>query len=208
MKTDNNPFMFKFFGLLSGGMDGMLGPMEEKGLENIENIILEELKNNPPSSGSFRLGEISQKDIEAQTFIGYRQKASFEEVPALFAEYMPKAGAYAMSSNLVYGEFTPGAFYLNWDEEKGQTEFYIGVLLHKKIEPGEGMEQIDIPAGRVVMLSKYGNYGVGDLEAHTSIFKYGLENSLQFKNQWELYLNDPTSVSPEEIQTDIYYLIN
>jgi len=48
MKSENIPFMFKFFGAISGGMDAMMGPMEEKGLENLDAVIKKELLNNPP----------------------------------------------------------------------------------------------------------------------------------------------------------------
>jgi len=60
----------------------------------------------------------------------------------------------------------------------------------------------------MVTVSKYGNYGEGDLEAHTNIYKYSQVNKIEFgKLVWELYVNDPMEVKPEEIQTDIYYQI-
>jgi len=208
MKAENTPFMFKFFAMISGGMDGMLGPMEEKGLDNLEKVILEELKNHPPSTNNFRIGEIIQKEISAQTFIGYYQKAKFEELPALFAEFMPKAGMHAASNNLKAEDYTPASVYIKWDEEKGETEFYIGLMLTKELSPAEGMDVIEIPAGNVITVSKFGNYGEGDLEAHTNIYKYSHVNKIEFGTLvWELYVNDPMEVHPEEIQTDIFYQI-
>lgn len=208
MKAEKTPFMFKLFAMISGGMDGMLGPMEEKGLENLETVIMEEMKNNPPISNSYRVGEITQKEIKHQNFIGYHQKAKFEEVPALFAEFMPKAGMHAANNNLKEGEFTAASVYIKWDEEKGETEFYIGLIVSKELAPAEGMDLIDIPAGNVITVSKFGNYGVGDLEAHTNIYKYSHANKIEFGELvWELYMNDPAEVKPEEIQTDIYYQV-
>ena len=208
MKAEKTPFMFKFIAAVSGGMDNVFGPMEEKGLENLDNVIMEELKNNPPSTNNFRIGEIIQKEISAQTFIGYHQKAKFEELPALFAEFMPKAGMHAASNNLKSDEYTPASVYIKWDQEKEETEFYIGLMLTKNLAPAEGMDVIEIPAGNMVTVSKYGNYGEGDLEAHTNIYKYSQVNKIEFgKLVWELYVNDPMEVKPEEIQTDIYYQI-
>ena len=209
MKAEETPFMFKLFAMISGGMDGMMGPMEEKGLDNLENVIMKELKNNPPSSSNFRIGEIMQKEMPAQTFIGYHQNAKFEELPALFAEFMPKAGMHAASNNLKGEDYTPASIFIKWDEEKGETEFYIGLMLTKELVPAEGMDVIDIPAGNVVTVSKFGNYGEGDPEAHTNIYKYSQINKIEFGELvWELYVNDPMKVRPEEIQTDIYYQVN
>ncbi|TDQ24064.1 SRPBCC family protein [Tenacibaculum caenipelagi] len=41
MKAKKSPFIFKFFAAMSGSWDNMLGPMEEKGLNNLEKVILE-----------------------------------------------------------------------------------------------------------------------------------------------------------------------
>ncbi len=207
MKNDNTPFMFKFFGVISGGMDAMMGPMEEKGLENLNNVIIKELLVLPPDNTNYRIGVISQKEIPIQNFIGYFNKAKLEELPSLFQEYMPKAGQYAAENNIPPSDYTPAAVYIKWDEEKGETEFYIGLMV-KNLTPATGMDAIEILAGNVVTLSKFGNYGDGDMEAHNNIANYFKNNSLDFgKLVWELYVNDPMEVKPEDIQTDIYYQI-
>ncbi len=208
MKAEKTPFMFKLFAAISGGMDGMLGPMEEKGLENLDYVIMKELPNLPPSNNNYTIGVISQKENPAQTFIGYFIKDKIENLPALFAEYMPQAGMYAVEQKLAYTDYTPGAVYTKFDEVKGETELYIGLMLSKKIAPKEGMDSIDIPEGGVVTISKFGNYGEGDMEAHTNIANYFKNENLEYGDLvWELYVNDPTTVKPEEIQTDIYYQI-
>lgn len=208
MKAEKTPFMFKFIAAISGGMDNVFGPMEEKGLENLDNIILEELENLPLEAFNYTISTISERDIEAQTFIGYFLKAKIEELPALFQEYMPKAGMYAAQNNLQPGDYIPGTVYTKWDEEKGETELYIGLMLNKKLAPAEGMDKVDISAGGIVTLSKFGNYGDGDYKAHTNIATYIENNKLEYGGLvWELYVNDPTIVKPEEIQTDIYYQV-
>ncbi|MBE9491085.1 MAG: GyrI-like domain-containing protein [Bacteroidetes bacterium] len=208
IKAEKTPFMFKLFAAFSGGMDGMMGPMEEKGLENLDAVIMEELANQPPSPTNFTIGEISQKELPAQTFIGYFQKAKIEELSALFQEFMPKAGMHAAQNNLEFGDYIPAAVYTKWDEEKGETEFYIGLMLDKELAPAKGMDIVEIDAGKVVTLSKFGNYGEGDMEAHTNIATFFENNNLEYgKLVWELFMNDPEEVTPEEIQTDIYYQV-
>lgn len=210
MKSEKNPFIFKVFGALAGGMEKMLGPMHEKGLDNLDKVIQEHMKNNPPKPKAiFKVGEATPKEVTAQTFIGYPQKTKIdhENMTKLFMEFMPKAGQYAAESKLEHTAYTPAAVFTKWDEENGEAEFYIGLLLNDtKLAPAEGMEKVDLPAGNTVMISKYGNYGTGDMEAHMAIDAYLKANSLEQNGPiWELYVNDPGQVKPEEIQTDIYY---
>ncbi|MGB1043327.1 MAG: SRPBCC family protein [Tenacibaculum sp.] len=207
MKADDSPFMFKMVAALSGGWDNMLGPMEEKGLDNLERVISETIPKTP----KFTLGDIQTKDLSEKTFIGYPHKIKIDhvEMTRLFLQDMPKAGMYAVKKGLKKGDFTPAAVYTKYDEATEQTEFYIGLLLNKKITPDTGMETIKLPATKSVMISKFGNYGDGDYNAHMKIDAYLKENNLTQKwPMWELYVNDPTKVKPTEIQTDIYYPIN
>ncbi len=113
-----------------------------------------------------------------------------------------------MKNGLKYGEFTPAAAYTKYDEETQETEFYIGLLLHKDLKAGDGMTALNLPAGKGVMVSKFGNYGNGDEAAHIKIAKYLEANKLEQRwPMWELYVNDPTMVKPQDIQTDIYYAV-
>lgn len=204
MKADNNPFIFKFAAALSGGWDAMFGPMEKKGLNNLEKTILENMNKAP----KFKLSEITTVDLAEKTFIGYlhHTKIDHDEMTKLFMQDMPKAGMYAVSKGLKHNEYTPGAVYTKYDEKTNETEFYIGLLLHKAIEPAEGMQTVNLSEGQSVVISKFGNYGVGDYDAHMKIDEYLKENNLTQKWPiWELYMNDPGKVKPEEIQTDIYY---
>ena len=206
MEEKNAPFVFKIFAAMSGGWDAMFGPMEEQGLKNLERVVLEDLKNNPP----FSFGEVKPVDIETKKFIGFKHKMKInhDDMTKAFQEAMPKAGMYAMKSGLKYGDFTPGSLYTVYDEKTGETEFYVGLLLHKKLKPGKGMTEITIKKSKGVMISKFGNYGTGDYEAHMAIDAYLKANNLtQNWPLWELYVNDPTTVKPSEIQTDIYYPI-
>ena len=209
MKNEKNPFMFKLFGALTGGMEGMLGPMEEKGLDNITNVVAEQMKNMPKA---FNLGEVVEVELAATKFIGYLQKGStdmdHEAMTKLFMEFMPKAGMYA-ASKLTPEDYVPGTFYTKWDEETKEAEFYIGLLLKKKLAPAKGMTAIDVPGGKAVKIAKYGNYGSGEYEAHVAIGEYMQSKKLEMNGTsvWELYVNDSTTVKPEEIQTDIYYPI-
>lgn len=205
MKADPVPFMLKFFGAISGGMEKMLGPMEEKGLQNLEKVVLNNIKNNPNVLKKYKIGEISEINLPKQQFIGYHLKAKINELPKLFEEYLPKAGMHAAKNNAIPQDYTPGAIYTKWDEEKGLTEFYIG-LFTENLNPAPNMQKITIPASKIIKLTKYGNYGEGDQEAHNNIASYMNNKKLKFGQYiWEKYMNDPSKVKPKEIQTDIFY---
>ena len=204
MQETNAPFFFKIFAAFSGGWDGMLGPMETQGLENLDSVILEDMKNNPP----FRFSEVKPIDLAKKTFIGFYHKIKIDhdEMTKLFMQDMPRAGMYAAKSGLKEGDYTPGSVYTLYDEKSGETEFYVGLLLHKELKPQKGMVALNLKESKGVMISKFGDYGTGDYEAHMAIDAYLKANKLeQAWPIWELYVNDPTTVKPTEIQTNIYY---
>jgi len=208
MKEDNAPFVFKMASAMSGGWDGMLGTMEDQGLNNLDKLVMKEQE----LANSFKVGEVNSVDLAKKKFIGFFQKTStdisHEEMTQLFMSSLPKVGIYATQNGMKLGDYTPGSVYTKWDEKTKEAEFYIGLLLHKDLKPGEGMKSIDIPKGKGVMVTKYGKYGIGDMEAHAEIAKYMAANNLEAQGLvWELYENDPMSVKPQDIQTDIYYLL-
>ena len=206
MKEKNAPLIFKAISGFKGGWDKMLGTMEENGLNNLEEVILEEQKK----ANSFRVTPVVVKELPAQQFIGYHHKTTtdMKNLTKLFETDMPKAGMYAMKNGLQYGDFVPAAVYKVWDIENNVAEFYIGLLLKKELKPAEGMTLVNLPKGKTATASKFGNYGNGDMEAHTSLMKYTGENNKEILYPiWETYVNDPTMVKPQDIQTDYFYAL-
>ncbi|MFY0603191.1 MAG: SRPBCC family protein [Flavobacteriaceae bacterium] len=207
MKEKSAPFIFKMFAAFTGGWDAMLGTMEARGLENLEKVVEEQLK----IENSYRLSEVEVINFEGKTFIGYYHKAKIgdiNEMMKLFEADIPKAGAHALKNNLKYTDFVPASVYQKWDQKTGETEFYIGVLLQKDIKAAKGMSKIKLPKGSAAIISKFGKYGIGDQKAHIAIDKYMSANKLNKAWPiWELYVNDPQTVMPQDIQTDIYYSI-
>lgn len=210
MKADEVPYIFKFFGAISGGYDAMMGPMFERGLERLDSVLVLEVEAYEKMASTWSMGEISKMAFNYENFIGipHSTKSDQETMSKLFQESMPKVGEYAMAQGLEYGEFTPGAIYTKWDEETGDVDLIIGVFSNTNMKPGEDMKAMNLSKGEVVAVSKFGNYGVGDMEAHAA-----MEEFMEGKNitmtgiVYELYMNDPTEVTPNKIQTDIIYPI-
>ena len=208
MKADEVPYIFKFFGAISGGYDAMMGPMFERGLERLDSVLVLQVKEYENLATMWSMGEVSKMAVAERNFIGYGHSSKMDqsEMSKIFQESMPKVGEYAIKQGLRYGEFTPGAVYTKWDEETGEADFIVGVFSEKPITPGENMQAMNFPKGEVVAVSKFGNYGIGDMEAHAAIATFMETNNLTIPDiVYELYMNDPMEVTPDKIQTDIHY---
>ncbi|MFD0964078.1 SRPBCC family protein [Pseudofulvibacter geojedonensis] len=206
----NSDFKLKAMMLPQGGMEKANEASFLRGLEKLDSIVVDDFTKNPPAppAPTYSLGGIMKLDQEAQQFIGYKQnmKIDHEAMTKLFMEFLPKAGMHAVAQKMEEGDYTPGAVFTKWDEKAGEAEFYIGLVVKKDIPLADGMEKITLPKGNNIMMSKYGPYGTGDHEAHMAIDAYLKENGLEQNGPiWELYVNDPSTVKPEEIETEIHY---
>ncbi len=211
MSAEETPFIMKFFSAISGGYDSMMGPMFERGLVKLDSVSQIKAKEVAKTMNAYRLGEITKSPYEPQKFIGYphSSKMDMEEMMGYFGTSLPKAGAYAAEKGLTLGEYTPGSVFTKWDDEKGEAEFMIGLFVNDDVSPGEGMQAITLAKGETVMVSKYGEYGVGDDKAHEAIKAYIEEHQLTVSGPiYEMYTNDPATVKPNEIQTNLYYPVN
>jgi len=210
MRASRVPYMMKFFSAISGGYENMMAPMFERGLERLDSLAQVRAKEYAEMANAWSLGEVSVKTGGAQKFVGYAHssKIDAEAMQKIYMESMPMAGEYALKNGLEYGEFVPGAIFTKWDEEAGETDFMVGIFLNKgkALNAGAGMQSMILPAGNRVTVSKFGNYGTGDDEAHEAVNAYIQDHQLTVNGPiYEMYVNDPTTVQPNEIETDIFY---
>jgi ribosome-associated toxin RatA of RatAB toxin-antitoxin module/effector-binding domain-containing protein len=205
IKSDKTPFVFKMLSVFSGGWENMFGPMQERGLDKLDSLLTRQYYENM----SYSISEPKRVNLDGVQFVGYKINSNLDQqaMSDAFSEYMQKASREVMKKGLSYDDFTPGAVFYKWDLENNESEFLIGV----KLKRSQDLDSFDIDnystdAIQAIMISKYGNYGNGDMEAHIAIDKYLRDNELKPEYPvFELYVNDPAEVKPKDIQTDIYY---
>ena len=92
------------------------------------------LKTLQLPKAAFTLGSTLKLKQDAQQFIGYKQvtKIDHEAMTKLYMKFMPKAGMHAAAQKLADTDYTPAAVFTKWDEEKGEAEFYIGLIVKKR----------------------------------------------------------------------------
>lgn len=205
IKSDKAPFVFKLAAVYSGGWENMLAPSQEKGLDNLSEMLSKQYEENR----SFSISDPKIVSLDSVQFMGIKVKTKIdnESMSDAFSQYIPIVTRQVMQHGLNTNDFTPGAVFYKWDEAKNESTMLIGVKLKENITLKDlAMDTYSTLASKAVMVTKFGNYGNGDREAHAAIGEFINHN--QFTPEYpifELYSNDPGNVKPKDIQTDIYY---
>ncbi len=199
MKGNMN-FMFKLFATFSGGVDKMMGPMYEKGLENIDNMITEEMKKYEISyngviehGGGYYLYntvECKQDDME-------------KHMKRLFSSVM-----MFMEENNIAMAGIPFTLYKEWNEEQKTTIFSACFPVKEKIVVQGG----DILCGymnpqkafKTTLKGDYKNLEEAWMGAMKVMKKQGVGEK-EGGEPFEVYLNSPQETpNPADWITEIY----
>lgn len=188
-------FLEKWFAL---GMDSMIGPMFEKSLKKIKEISENTSENN---------FTISLDNIQDMKILCVKHKAFLEkdDVHSMFSSSFAKVIQYINTEGLQTAGM-PMAITIKFDMKTKYWEFFAGFpVTGENIKGKNDIQLYLIPASKVVKCIYFGPYE-NTSKAYNSIFKFIAENNLQVAgNSWESYVNDPTTVKPEKIETDIYF---
>ncbi len=194
------PFMQRGM-MLFMDLDGMMGPDFERGLEKIDSLSVI-LANNASSSV-----EVIETDFPGGMYVGVRNNTTTEE--AMTAEFYDsnfgKIGAF-LGENQIEMVGAPVSLTYVWDMENNIAEVVPAFPVATQVDVAEGLEFIEIKSNKAVMVKHYGPYtSVGS--SHEAIGKYLAEKNLDHSVVIEVYANDPSEVAPEEVLTEIYYLL-
>ena len=189
------PFMMR--PVFSAMMNATLKPQLESGLKNMEKLA-SEIKMKPES----HMSEITVEEMDAVQYIGIRRMAKVSELADVFTDRYGQLDAFCKKHNIEPAGM-PMAFYHTWDGI--ETDLEAAFPVAKKVS-GEGdIHYGTMPAMQVVSAVHYGPYESSE-STHMAIDSYLEQNELVNNGPvCEIYMNDPSTVAPEEIQTKIMY---
>ncbi|MCG2612101.1 GyrI-like domain-containing protein [Flavobacterium sp. SM15] len=125
-------FMMKFFSFFKGGTENMLAPMFEKGLENIDNLLVKELKTY----------SVEVNGLVTKTGVNYIKQSITCEIPKLsknMAIMLRQLTKFTTENNITVTG-SPFAIYDKYDQAKGNVSFSICLPIEQEIFTSEGSD--------------------------------------------------------------------
>lgn len=199
----NMPFMFKAYTTAMGGMEKLIGPHYERGLELLDSVLVKEMK----------VYNISVKGITQHSggfYLYNTTSCKMEDFKEKMAEMFPKIGGYALANNIKMAG-SPFVIYHKWDEANNAVMFSCAIPTSSKFEttdPDVLTGQLDsFKAVKTVLNGDYENLK----EAWDTTMTYIQTHNLEFSETGpmiETYLTDPMETpNPANWVTEIFIAV-
>jgi len=183
-------------------MDKAVGKDFEEGLGYLKELSEKEAMNVEKKYRGF---DISEKMMEAKTYVGKKGTVAFKDIAKFYGDNLPKIGEAVQREKLeVTG--APSGIYYTYDTVKMTTDMAAVFPVKEVKSPLTGWDVINVPAGKAVELDYYGNYDKMQ-NAYDAIEDYLEEKGLKSKSMSvEEYVTDPmTEKDTAKWVTKIYY---
>jgi len=144
------------------------------------------------------------KDVKKQDTVCIKARTPVDKLPEVLGQGYGEIAQYAGQHGVQLAG-APYALYLNEDMSDLQIEFGFpvagSIVKQGRVESGE------LPGGKVLVDMHVGSYeSIAD--AYNRMMAYMKEKNLEGAGQcWELYMNDPDETPPEQLKTEIYFLL-
>ncbi|MBT8259977.1 MAG: SRPBCC family protein [Bacteroidia bacterium] len=200
MTSEEMGFIMKFFALISGGIDNMIGPDYERGLEKLDSLIVKKI-----SEYSITVDGI--KEYGGGFYLYKTTNATNANISSTMAKQYGSIGAY-MAKNQIAMHGMPFTIYQEMNMEEGTVIMSNGIPVSQKIDitDDSGILCGFIPKTKVLKTTLKGNY-TNLSEGWKQAMEYSAKNNLtqsEFK-PFEIYTNDPGQVpNPADWITEIY----
>lgn len=200
MKSDNVPFTFKGFAALSGGFDNMIGPDFDRGLEKLDSLVQEQIKEY-----SITVNGITE---HGGGFHIYKTTScKIDEMEPKMLEMMSKINQFITKHNIVMAG-SPFVNYHKWDEKNNAVIFSCCIPTTARVITTES----DILTGQLSPFKAIETTLKGDYsnlkEAWDKTMKFVSDNNLEFSESGpmiESYVSDPiTEPNPAKWIAKIY----
>jgi len=144
---------------------------------------------------------IERVTIPSRPYVGIRRKVPVTELQPYFMEVLPKVHGWLKSQGIEPASM-PMARWHAMDMDAGIADVQAGCFVSEAIE-GEGEITGDTtPAGEALTLTHVGSYdGMG--KSWMSVYGKAKELGLTPGAGWEVYVDDPATVDPAVLRTEI-----
>lgn len=200
MNSDEVPFMFKAFGLISGGFDNMIGPDFERGLEKLDSIVTKEIKQ-------YNIEVNGVTKHSGGYYLYNTTSCRMEDFDKKMQEMFPKVGQFVAKNNITVSG-SAFVIYHKWDEENNTVMFSCAIPTPDRVVTTSG----DILTGQLEPFKAVKTTLKGDYsnlkEAWNKGMKYIEQYNLEFDENGvalESYVTDPMNEpNPAKWITEIY----
>ena len=153
------------------------------------------------------MSEFEIKDFAQTYYLGIRKDDVLpQELGKAIGEVLPAVFVF-LQENKIAPISPPLVLYHCHNVEKGTFDIQGGFFVAEEIAGNEQITCGTIPAGQVVSSVYTGAYeNLG--ERHQATYEWVQQQGKDCQSPcWEVYLNDPADVKPEEYQTQVVYLL-
>ena len=204
MRANDLPFLLKFFSAISGGMDKMVGPDYERGLEKLDSVVVE-------SMSKFEVSIEGVKEYGGGFYLYTTTNATNENISATMGQQYGKIGMF-MGKNNIQMNGMPLTVYQEMNMNDGTVIMSNGIPVAEKIDikDDSGVLCGYIPKTKVIKTVLKGNY-TNLSKAWEQTMQYLADNNIEQSDikPFEIYTNDPGNFpNPADWITEIYIPIN
>ncbi len=193
-------------GSLSYPMERWVGLFFNNAMENKFNKGLKNLKKKIESLGSTRETVIDVMDIPEQICYAIPDSSvTMTDLSDIFASAYGELGGFLKKNKI---EMVGAPIAYNKIYEPPRYVFYSAFpVKSNKMKPTGRIIKFTIPACKVARAIQIGPYNKAN-ETYTLLMQYIGKNNYEIAgNPWEAYMNDPTLVPKEKLETDVYFPI-
>ncbi|MFK7783136.1 GyrI-like domain-containing protein [Psychroserpens sp.] len=197
------PFGFKAYTTVMGGMEKLIGPHYERGLEMLDSVLVADMKR-------YSVSVEGETQHSGGFYLYNTTSCKMDNFKVKMQEMFPKIGGYAIANNIKMAG-SPFVIYHKWDEANNTVMFSCAVPTSSRFETTEP----EVLTGQLESFKAVKTILNGDYEnlkeAWDKTMSYIQTNNLEMIDSGpmiESYLTDPMDTpNPADWITEIYIAI-
>ncbi|MEO1483463.1 MAG: GyrI-like domain-containing protein [Myxococcota bacterium] len=148
------------------------------------------------------MAEIEIIQAQARTLVGIRRKINVTELPAFFAEVLPKTLNWLNEKGIPPAS-APMAKWCSMDMETGIADTHAGFFVAAEVDLDGEFTTDQTAGGDVIKLVHQGGYDTMG-QSWGRVYGHASELGRAPGPGWEIYVDDPVEVPADELKTEIY----